>query len=130
MSKQIDEVEVDDEEAQEIIAEARHKQIQRSFAKLTSAVTESDSKIIAAAQKQTEAIGEFAESIKGIELNPTEIVSSLLQIREDIVASNNKLIETIETRLLPDTFTLNKRNNGETESVKVNYKPANQIKNK
>ncbi len=120
--------EVDDIEAEQLIAEARHKQIQRSFAKLTEAVIASngDDKLLAAAEKQTLAIAGFSEAIKQIEINPTEFVSSLFKIREDIVTSNNKLIETIQTRLLPDTFTVNKYAGGETD-VKVNYKPANQI---
>ena len=130
LNKEIDDaVEVDDEEAQQIIAETRHKQIQRSFAKLTQAVLESngDDKLLAAAEKQTLAIAGFSEAIKQIEINPTEYVSSLSQIRDDIVASNKELVETIKTRLLPDTFTLNKSYGGVTETVKVHYTPANQI---
>lgn len=130
LNKEIDDaVEVDDEEAQQIIAATRHKQIQRSFAKLTQAVLESngDDKLLAAAEKQTLAIAGFSEAIKQIEINPTEYVSSLSQIRDDIVASNKELVETIKTRLLPDTFTLNKSYGGVTETVKVHYTPANQI---
>lgn len=130
LNKEIDDaVEVDDEEAQQIIAATRHKQIQRSFAKLTEAVIASngDDKLLAAAEKQTLAIAGFSEAIKQIEINPTEYVSSLSQIRDDIVASNKELVETIKTRLLPDTFTLNKSYGGVTETVKVHYTPANQI---
>ena len=129
MSDKIREVEVDDDEAQQIRERTRHKQIQQSFSKLTEAVmaSNSDDKILAASEKQTLAISLFAEAIKQIELNPTEIVSSLLEIRNDIVASNKELVETIKTRLLPDIFTLNRFSNGITDSVKVHYKPANKI---
>lgn len=125
------EVEVDDDEAQQILEETRHRQIQKSFAKLTEAVIASNGSDIinAAINKQILAIDGFSEAIKEIELNPTEIVSSLFKIREDIVASNEKLIAALENRLLPDTFTLNKGNTGITESVKVNYKEANKLKN-
>ena len=121
--------EVDDIEAEQLISEARHKQIQKSFAKLTQAVLDSngDDKLLDAAQKQILAISVMVEAIKQIELNPTEIVSSLSEIRNDIVASNKELVETIKTRLLPDTFTLNRFSNGNTDSVKVHYKPANKI---
>ena len=134
MFDKIREVEVGDDEAKQILESTRHRQIQQSFTKLTEAVIASngDDKLLAAAEKQTFAIELFAEAIKQIELNPTEIVSSLFKIREDIIASNNHLIETINTRLLPDTFTLKRYGvaggGAGTESVvKVNYKPANKI---
>ena len=124
---------VEDDEAIQIITETGFKQVQRSFEKLTEAIIagNSEDKIDAAIEKQTLAMSTFVDAVKKIEINPTEMVSLLSEIRDDIVFSNKELSETIKTRLLPDTFFLNKGYTGETESVQVHYKPANQItKNK
>jgi len=60
---------VDDDEAESIIAETRHIQIQQSFNKLTNAIlgSKSQESVVAAIQKQSIAIGGFVEVIKNIQ---------------------------------------------------------------
>jgi hypothetical protein len=71
-----------------------------------------------------------------VEDNQEKVIISLCEIRNEIIESNNlvinahlKVIEALENRLLPDTFVPIK-SFGTTESVKVNYKPANLITKK
>ena len=136
MSDKIREVEVDDEEAERILATTRHRQIRQLFTKLIEAVQsqtedKEDQKFLDEVKKQSDAIDKIASGIKNISVNvevdQKETLSSLNKLGEDIIASNERLGRIIETRLLPDTFKLNKVQGGATDTVKVYYKPANQI---
>lgn len=130
--------EVTKEEADELIAENRHREHSYLLKTIATALSKDDDKeVIDAINKQGKNFGELIQAIKSIPqtelpevnvtLNPKEFVSSINKICEDIIASNEKVIETLNTRLLPDTFTLVKDSRGTTESVKVNYKQANKI---
>ena len=130
--------EVTKEEADELIAENRHREHSYLLKTIATALSKDDDKeVIDAINKQGKNFGELIQAIKSIPqtelpevnvtLNPKEFVSSINKICEDIIASNEKVIETLNTRLLPDTFTLVKDSRGTTESVKVNYKQTNKI---
>ena len=130
--------EVTKEEADELIAENRHREHSYLLKTIATALSKDDDReVIDAINKQGSNFGELIKAIKSIPqselpevnvtLNPKEFVSSINKICEDIIASNDKVIETITNRLLPDTFTLNKGYGGVTESVKVFYKQANKI---
>lgn len=138
--------EISIEEEDFLIAENRHDEIIKSFNNITSALLKQDDKLIAdAIKEQSNKFEDLAKSISekppiNFDLNTKDFVTSILLVRDEIVESNKKTViafeenvksndklrEAIETRLLPDTFTLIK-NYGVTESVKVNYKPSNQI---
>jgi hypothetical protein len=49
-------------------------------------------------------------------------------IKDEILKSNSKVIDTIENRLLPDSFDLQRGKDNLTTSVKINYKTAKEIK--
>ena len=143
MAKELD---IEDEIFEARLADKRHKELTKKLGELTAAITSKDDKAIAESIiGQADKIGELVKAIQEIpkpehpenpeikvELNPQEFVTSVKEICKDIVASNEKVIEALENRLLPDTFILVKSYGGATESVKVNYKQANliQLKNK
>lgn len=66
---------VDDDEAESIIAETRHAQVQQSFNKLTTAILNSKSQesVIVAINKQSVAINGFVEAIKNIPATKEQI---------------------------------------------------------
>ena len=134
----------DDIEFDKLLQDKRHKELTNSLKAMATALSNnSDKAVVDAMNKQGDNIGQLVSAIKSmpkpdkpenpivnVEINPQEFVSSINKICEDIVASNNKVIETLNNRLLPDTFTLVKDYGGTTQSVKVNYKQANNITTK
>jgi len=129
--------EIDDDEFNEIVAEKRHKELTKQLSDLTAAITsKSDNSVADAIKGQVDNIRLLVKAIQeipkpntpNIELNPKEFVTSAQQICKNIIDSNNKVIEALENRLLPDTFDLIKTIGGVTQSVKVNYKKAKDIK--
>ena len=128
----------EEQEFQELLQDKRHKEIIKSLSTIAMALNsdkKSDDEIVKAIKGQGENVNNLIKSIQNIpksqapivNINQKEISDSLNKICADIVASNNKVIETLEKRLLPHSFELVKSFNGVTESVKVNYKPANKI---
>lgn len=79
--------------------------------------------------KMDEFLKEVAKITKQEDKYSSKYFITLTQkISSEIISSNNKVIEAIENRLLPDSFELKKSSFGVTESVKVNYKQASKIK--
>lgn len=132
------EFEVEEDEFNEIVAENRHRELATSLKDIATILSNKNDKAVALAiNGQGSKIEALVKAIHGIqkpevkiEWTPKEFISSINKICEDIVASNNKVIQALNNRLLPDTFTLVKSHRGTTESVKVNYKEANKIANK
>ena len=135
--------EIEDEEFESLLADKRHREVAGTLKNIaTSLLKEKDDKAIVDAIKvQGDKMSELVAAIKSIpkpekletpivnvELNPQQFVTSINKICEDIVASNNKVIEALNNRLLPDTFILVRGYGGVTNSVKVNYKTAKEIK--
>ena len=134
------ELDIEDERFEALLSDKRHKELTGSLRAIASHLSSKDDKeVVEAIRNQGEKIGELVKAIKeipipekpekpevNIELNQDKLVTLLGEICIDIVASNNKVIEALENRLLPDSFELIK-NYGVTQSVKVNYKPANQM---
>jgi hypothetical protein len=124
------------EEYEQIITENRHKELKLVLGKIAASLSEKDGNdIVDAIKKQGDksldafekAINSLPKPEVNIEINQDLLISSMGKMRDDILKSNYDLKEAIETRLLPDTFTLKKGYGGVTESVKVNYIPANKI---
>ena len=137
MANELDEIE--DDEYNEILAENRHKELSSSLKTIAKILSEQDDKaIVEAINGQGEKVGELAKAINGIpkpekpivnvEVNNEKLLSLINKMAEDIIDSNNKVIQALENRLLPSTFDLVK-NYGVTQSVKVNYKTATEISN-
>ena len=121
-----------------LLADKRHNEVSYLLKAITDALAKDDSnEVVEAINKQGNNFGELIKAIKSIpktelpevnvNLNPTEFVDSINKICEEIIKSNDKVIEALNTRLLPDTFTLVKTYAGITESVKVIYKEARLI---
>lgn len=141
MPKDID---IEDEKFEALLEQRRHNELKGLLVKLATAMSgKDDSVIVDAINGQGSKIGELVTAIQNmpkhekqekpqvnVELNPKDFVASVQELCKEIVGSNNKVIEALENRLLPDTFTLVKSYGGATESVKVNYKAANLINNK
>lgn len=140
MSKELD---IEDEKFEALLQEKRHKELTTSLKAISLAlVTKNDEAVIEAINGQGEKIGELVKAIQeipqpekpekpevNVELNQDKVITLLGEISKEIIESNNKVIEALENRLLPDSFELIK-NYGVTQSVKVNYKPANQVATK
>ncbi len=128
----------EDEKFESLLADKRHKELTGALKGIATHLSkDNDKAVVEAINGQADKIGELVKAIQdmpkpekanvNVELNPKEFVTSVQKICEDIVASNNKVIEALENRLLPDSFDLVKGYGGTTQSVKVNYKNANQI---
>ena len=134
--------EFDDKEFELELAQKNHKELTTSLGKLTAAISEDkgDAEIAKAISKQTSdfvtAIANLPKPEKQelpevkIEYNHEKLVSLLNGFTDNIKESNQKVIEALENRLLPDTFELVKGYGGETQSVKVKYKSAKEINSK
>lgn len=141
MGKELD---IEDEKFETLLADRRHREITGTLKSIATHLSNNgDKEVVNAINKQGEKVGELVEAIKGmpkpekqdspqvnVEVNQDKVISSLQQICSDIVASNNRVIEALENRMLPDSFDLVKGYGGATQSVKVNYKPANKLVSK
>jgi len=128
--------ELSKEEYEEIVAEKRHSELKAVLGKVAASLSEKDDKaVIDAINGQGEKMAKLVKAIESIpkpespvvNINQEKVISSVNEMCKEIIESNNKVIAALENRLLPDTFTLIKSFGGVTESVKVNYKPANQM---
>jgi hypothetical protein len=127
--------EIEEERFEALLQDKRHKELTKQLGELVTAISsKSDKSVVDAIAFQGESIKLLVKAIReipkqnipNIELNPKEFVTSANQICKDIIESNNKVIEALENRLLPDTFELIKVY-GVTQSVKVKYKKASEI---
>ncbi len=138
MAKELD---IEDEKFEALLEQRRHNELKGLLVKLATSMSgKDDSAIVNAINGQGGKIGELVAAIQNmpkpekpekpqvnVQVNQELVISSIQQLCKDIVDSNNKVIEALENRLLPESFVLVKGWNGATESVKVNYKQANQI---
>ena len=133
---------IDIDKIQRLKQAEQHKELTTSLGKLAAAISENkkDAEIAKAISKQT---SDFVTAITNlpkpeaqklpevkIEYNHEKLVSLLNGFTDNIKESNQKVIEALENRLLPDTFELVKGYGGETQSVKVKYKSAKEINSK
>lgn len=121
--------EIEDIEFDEIVAENRHKELVDSLKTISANLSQNtDKAVVAAINGQGEKVAALVKAIEKVneKVNNEKILSSINEIGKDIIESNNKVIEALEKRMLPDNFELVKEY-GITTSVKVNYKQANQI---
>lgn len=132
MGKELD---LEDEQFETLLADKRHRELTVALKNIaTNLANKDDSGIVEAIKEQVVKMEELVSVIQShnpevnVELNPKEFVTSVQKIGEDIIASNNKVIEALENRLLPDTFDMVRAyGNSPVQSVKVNYKQANKI---
>jgi hypothetical protein len=119
-----------------LLLQKRHSEIIETLKIISENLTkeEQDSGVLEAILAQGEKLKTLANLISQIpapdvivDVNLDELKSAFEDIKEEIIQSNAKVIETIENRLLPFSFDLIREPNGLTTSVKVNYKAANQI---
>jgi hypothetical protein len=126
------------EEADEILSEARHKELMKSFGSLLSALTKEekqDTKIPDALEKQAKAIQGFVDAIKSLpkpekpEVNVSvsnkEIVSSVEDLNKSLVEvlkENTLELRKYNERKLPESFETVRDRNGYTLLIKINYK--------
>jgi hypothetical protein len=119
------------------IADLRHNQLKQALKDISVSLEKADSNVVTAIKDQVVVIKELVKSIQDmpqpeapkvdVEVNQEEVITSIKKICDDILESNNKVIDALENRKMPESFTLVKTIAGITESVKVNYKPANQL---
>lgn len=113
--------EVGDDEFNFLLAEKHHEELLKSLKIIALNISEVD---IEGVKEQIKDLIIITQNISKI--NSKEVYLQIKEICNQITLSNNKVIEALSNRLLPSTFDLIKFN-GVTQSVKVNYKPANQI---
>jgi len=132
MGKELD---LEDEQFETLLADKRHRELAVALKNIaTHLANKDDSEIASAIKEQVGKMESLIAEIKAhnpevnVELNPKEFVTSVQKVCEDIVASNNRVIEALENRLLPDSFDMVRAyGNSPVQSVKVNYKQANKI---
>ena len=140
MNKQIDDIDDLDDLDKASIERKWHDDIVKGFSNMTTALSaNNDKEIISAIKGQSDILKsgmeQLVKSIPKPQVNEVfdyeKIVTSFKDIskksEDKFEALVGKFIETLNNRLLPDTFTLVKNYGGTTESVKVNYKQANNI---
>lgn len=128
---------MENEEFDSLLLEKRHSEIIIALSAIAESLTkDGDKELLEAILAQGEKLRGLIDLVSKIpapevtvDVNLEELKLTFESIKEEIISSNTKVVETIESRLLPYTFDLIKEN-GVTQSVKVNYKEANQINNK
>lgn len=123
---------IDDKKFDALLKDKQHKELKTLLGTIATSISNTEDKdIIKAIGNQTIKVSELIDEVKTIknELSTEEFAILTEKICNDIIESNNKVINTIENRLLPDTFGLIKDEYGVTQLVKVNYKTAKEIKN-
>lgn len=123
---------IDDKKFDALLKDKQHKELKTLLGTIATSISNTEDKeIIKAIGSQTIKVSELIDELKIIknELSTEEFAILTEKICSDIIESNNKVINTIENRLLPDTFGLIKDEYGVTQLVKVNYKTAKEIKN-
>ena len=105
----------EDVEFEYLVEEKRHKEITQVLSKIATLLSEEDNReIISIVAKQSDNINILINSIQkasSISLNNSTVelkkfVSLIEEISNNIIESNEKVITTLENRLLPDTFDL------------------------
>ena len=123
---------IDDKKFDALLKDKQHKELKTLLGTIATSISNTEDKdIIKAIESQTIKVSELIDEVKTIknELSTEEFAILTEKICNDIIESNNKVIDSIENRLLPDTFGLIKDEYGVTQLVKVNYKTAKEIKN-
>lgn len=130
-------IEVDKEEADEIIAVNTFKEIKAmktALGNLATALSQpkEDKAVADAIKKQGEALDKVAAAIQSqpkpekpevnVELNNTEVVTLLREVKEGQIA----LKEAFENKLMVDEFNFT-YDYGNIKTAKVNYKPMSKI---
>jgi hypothetical protein len=123
----------------DLLADKRHKELVSALRVISTSLNKEDKTAIvdaihAQGLNTEKLIGLIKEVQKQeqptININNDKISDALNKICADIIVSNNKVIEALESRLLPDTFEMSRGYaGGVVESVKVKYKSAKEIKN-
>ena len=128
-------IEVDDDEAEKIIAATRHKELVGSLKGIAMILNKpekpnDDKQIIDAINKQGAAIEKVAAAIQNqpkpevnVGLDSMEIVTLLREVKQGQVA----IIEAFGNRPMVEKFDFEKDNWGGIKTAKVIYTPANQI---
>ena len=127
---------------EKMLAEKRHDELAGTLKGIANSLKndDGDKKIADALKEQAGKFSELTKVIReipspekpqvNVELNPKEFVTSIREMTDEILKSNNEVIQALENRLLPETFTLNRTYGGTVDNVKVNYKTQKEIKNK
>jgi hypothetical protein len=123
----------------DLLADKRHKELVSALRVISTSLNKEDkTAIVDAIHAQglnTEKLIGLIKQVQKqeqptININNDKISDALNKICADIIVSNNKVIEALESRLLPDTFEMSRGYaGGVVESVKVKYKSAKEIKN-
>jgi len=127
----------EDREFDFLVEQKRHNELKQSLQAIAN-ILESKSaenfqvSVLANIKEQTGKISDMVNSLRSIKIEVpqqkqeanTEILKAIDYLCKEVVASNNKVIEALESRELPDSFTLVKNYQGMTTSVNVNYKKA------
>lgn len=124
------------EEFELLSLEKRHLEIIEALRAISESLEkeEQDSGVLGAILAQGEKLSGLVDLVAKIpapevtvDVNLDELKAAFENIKQEIIESNQKVVDTIENRLLPYSFDLNREPNGLTTSVKVNYKQANEI---
>jgi 5'-deoxynucleotidase YfbR-like HD superfamily hydrolase len=122
----------EEREFEELLLESRHNQILQELREVVKAISEKNSDMEGVLSKKLDTLTKF---LKNFEFPEIEVVTKnedfktfFETIKDEILKSNSKVIDTIENRLLPDSFDLQRGKDNLTTSVKINYKTAKEIK--
>ena len=115
-----------------LLEEKRHGELKSILDKVALTLSENniiDNTVLNTINVQNTKITELIKEAQNskIEINFEEFAILLEKISQDIINSNNKVVSTLENRMLPDNFVLIKNEYGITQLVKVNYKSAKEI---
>jgi hypothetical protein len=117
-----------------LIYELRHEELIEELKNIITLLSKEDDDsdkelLLTSINIQTNEISKLLKLINSSlkNIDQTKLVSLLNVIRNDIVKSNNNVIKALQTRKLPDSFSLIRDQLGYVEKVTVNYKTANAI---
>jgi hypothetical protein len=139
-------IEVEKEEAEEILAVNTFKEIKgmkEAFGKLATAINQKkDDGVADAIKESTKATTGLIQAVKDIpkpetpevnvEITNDKILPLIEKMCKEVCDSNEKVIQALNNRPIVDSFEVTAReyNGIGAKTIKVNYKPLNQVTSK
>lgn len=132
-------IEVDDDEAEKIIAATRHKELKESLKGLATAISQKEDKAVADALKEaakgSQAVAQAIRDIPkpetpdvNVQFDHEKFVISMDKIADRIEKAIEKGVTAQENKLMVDEFIISAYGyNGQERKAKVVYTPANKI---
>ena len=111
-----------------LLLDKRHEEMKTLLEKIITALSSANNTDIILQTKKLSQVVELLQSLIAVNTKSSVDVSPIERACNEVVKSNERLISSIENRMLPDSFDIMRDTNG-VRTVRVNYTPAKEINN-